>query len=324
MGDQHYKKGILEVNDSIYAYLQPDGSWGWSNAGLIVDGNDALLVDTLFDLALTREMLDAMKKTSKAAEKINTLVITHANGDHTFGNELVKDAEIISTKACAEEMAESPPQVLAQLAKAAPNLGEIGEYFTHSFGAFDFEGITLTLPTRTFEGNLELNLGDKEINLIQVGPCHTRGDLIVFIPHDRTLFAGDILFINGTPIMWAGPVDNWIRACDLMLDLDVESIVPGHGPVTDKKGVEAIKGYWEYLKKEARKRFDGGMSYTEAAMDIDLGNYGEWGDKERIAINMATLFKEFSNDTTPPNTMELFELMAKMINNRQSNKLLTP
>ncbi len=314
MSDHQYKKGILEIGNNIYAYLQPDGSWGWSNAGLIVDGDNALLVDTLFDLTLTKEMLDTMKHTTKAAEKINTLVITHANGDHTFGNELVKGAEIISTLACAEEMTESPPQLLAQLAKAAPDLGEIGDYFTRSFGAFNFDGITLTFPTKTFEDNLKLNLGDKEINLIQVGPCHTKGDLIVFIPHDRILFAGDILFINGTPIMWAGPVDNWIRACDLMLDMDVESIVPGHGPITNKKGVEAIKGYWEYLKKEARKRFDGGMSFAEAAVDIDLGKYGEWGDKERIVINMATLFKEFSNDTNPPNTMEFFDLMAKMVN----------
>lgn len=312
MSQQSYQKGMTEITKGVYAYLQPDGSWGWSNAGLVVDGNEALLVDTLFDLSLTREMLAAMKNTTKAAENIDFLVVTHANGDHTFGNELVKGAEIIATKACAEEMAESPPQFLTQLAKAAPNLGDIGTYFTHCFGAFNFDDITLTLPTRTFEDEMTLTLGTREIRLIQVGPCHTKGDLIVHIPESKTVFAGDILFINGTPIMWAGPVGNWIRACDIMLDMDVDAFVPGHGPITDKKGVAAVKGYWEYLIKEARKRFDDGMPFNEAALDIDLGKYGQWGEKERIVVNVASLYKEFGNDPTPPDTLAYFELMAKI------------
>lgn len=310
MTNWDYSKGLHEIGKGIYAYLQPDGSWGWSNAGLIVDGNNSILVDTLFDLALTREMLDTMS--SKTGDSIDTLVITHANGDHTYGNELVKGAEIIASRACAEEMSEAPPQTLAGMAKAAPDMGELGDFFIRCFGSFNFEGITLTLPTRTFDGRMDISAGNKEVNLIEVGPCHTRGDVIVSVPEDRIIFAGDILFIGGTPIMWAGPVSNWIQACDMMLDMDADTIMPGHGPVTDKKGVDLIKGYWEYIEAEARKRFDGGMSAADTALDIDLGQYKNWGEKERIAVNVATLFREFSNDSTPPNTVELFGLMASM------------
>src|SRR6266481_6117883 len=99
-----YRKGLQDIGNGCYAYLQPDGSWGWSNAGLIVDSGQSMLVDTLFDLPLTREMLDAMRRAEpKAATRIGTLVNTHSNGDHCFGNELVAGAEIIASKACDDE-----------------------------------------------------------------------------------------------------------------------------------------------------------------------------------------------------------------------------
>ncbi len=56
-----YTKGLHEIGGGSYAWLQPDGSWGWSNAGLVADGEASLLVDTLFDLPLTRDMLGAMR-----------------------------------------------------------------------------------------------------------------------------------------------------------------------------------------------------------------------------------------------------------------------
>jgi cyclase len=56
-----YERGLHELGDGLYVYLQPDGGWGWSNAGLITAGGTSLLVDTLFDLTLTRTMLQAMK-----------------------------------------------------------------------------------------------------------------------------------------------------------------------------------------------------------------------------------------------------------------------
>lgn len=312
----NYSKGLHDLENGVYAYLQPDGSWGWSNAGLIVGGEKSLLVDTLFDLALTQEMLDAMSETTKAATSIDILVNTHANGDHCFGNQLVRGAEIIASKACADEMNEMPPQILAELLKAAPGMGEVGAYFIHCFGKFTFDDITLTPPTRTFEKRLDIKVGDKEVNLIEVGPAHTRGDILVYVPGDRTIFTGDILFIEGTPIMWAGPVANWIHACDLILGMDVETIVPGHGPITDKRGVEVTKGYFEYIQAEARTRYDSGFSAAEAAMDIDLGDYSSWGDVERIVINVDTLYREFTNDQSPANVIELFGLMAKLAKSR--------
>jgi glyoxylase-like metal-dependent hydrolase (beta-lactamase superfamily II) len=310
-----YQKGLHDLGSGAYAWLAPDGSWGWSNAGLIVDGEESLLVDTLFDLRLTQEMLDAMRDAEpRAAGRIGTLVNTHANGDHCHGNQLLEGAEIIASAAAAEEMAELPPEAMAGLMTAmAGDQSPLGQFFRKCFGPFEFEGIRHTPPTRTFEGEMSVRVGGKAVELIQVGPAHTRGDVLVHVPGDRTVFTGDILFIDGTPIMWAGPVQNWVDACRRIVEMDVETVVPGHGPITDKRGVAAVQGYLEYVRDETRRRYDAGMEAFEAAKDIALGDYASWGDAERIVVNVDRLYREFSGDGSAPEVATLFGQMAELV-----------
>ena len=306
-----YKKGLHDIGNGLYAWLQPDGGWGWSNAGLITDGDQSLLVDTLFDMDLTADMLAAMQDaTGLAPDDIATIVNTHANGDHTHGNGCCRHAEIIASEASAKEMDEVPPAMLAQLLASADQLGEAGAYFADIFGMFNFAGVEMRAPTRTFTGELNLKVGDKAVNLIEVGPAHTAGDVLVHVPEDKTVFTGDILFIDGTPLMWAGPVSNWIGACDKICEMDVDVIVPGHGPITDKAGVARVAEYLAYVDTEARKRYDAGLTVADAVQDIALNDYANWGDAERIAVNVDTLYREYSGTTEPTPVIALFELMA--------------
>jgi glyoxylase-like metal-dependent hydrolase (beta-lactamase superfamily II) len=308
-----YSKGLHDLGGGLWAYLQPDGGWGWSNAGLIVDGDRSLLIDTLFDMTLTREMLAAMADaTGLAPEEIGTVVNTHANGDHTHGNACCAKAEIIASAASAREMEAFTPAMLAAFVAGAPKMGAAGKYVLDIFGAFDFAGVEERLPTRTFSGELELKVGDKAVRLIEVGPAHTRGDVLAHVAGDKTVFTGDILFIDGTPIMWAGPVGNWIAACDRILAMDVDIIVPGHGPITDKAGVARVKDYLAFCDREARKRFDAGLSVRDAAHDIALGDFASWGDAERIAVNIDTLYRGYRGDRSPPDVVALFGLMAEL------------
>lgn len=163
---------------------------------------------------------------------------------------------------------------------------------------------------------METKVGDKTVALIEVGPAHTAGDVLVHVPQDRVVYTGDILFIDGTPIMWAGPVGNWLKACDLILSLDVDAIVPGHGPLATHAQVRAVQDYLRYVDGEARKRYDAGLSAAEAARDIALGDYAAWGDAERIAVNVDTLYRGYSGDKTPPNALALFGLMAQLRRDR--------
>jgi glyoxylase-like metal-dependent hydrolase (beta-lactamase superfamily II) len=194
----------------------------------------------------------------------------------------------------------------------ARELGPAGEYLLHCFGQFNFEGITFTPPTKTFSGEMQVQAGDKTVQLIEVGPAHTRGDILAYCPDDKTVFTGDILFIEGTPIMWQGPVANWIAACRRIEAMDVETIVPGHGPICGKPGVVAVREYLEFVRDEARSRFDAGLSAREAARDIELGEYGAWSDPERIAVNVNSLYREFDQDAQAADILELFTQMAEL------------
>ncbi len=287
-----YEKGAVEVADGVWAYLQPDGSWGWSNAGLVHGSAGSLLVDTLFDLKLTAEMLAELRRVATADAPITTVVNTHANGDHCYGNSLLAEAQIIASTACAEEMAKSPASELAEMMAHTPEMGATGRFLERIFGVFDFEGIEPVAPSTTFDGELELSVGDRRVALMEVGPAHTGGDVIVYLPDERVVFTGDIVFHGGHPIVWAGPVANWVDACKRLASLDLSVIVPGHGPLAGPSVLDDLVGYFEWLTAEAGERFRSGLSAPEAAADIGTGPYSGWTDAERMAVNVRAVYRD--------------------------------
>ena len=304
-----YAKGLHEVADGVWAYLQPDGGWGWSNAGLVTGDHASLLVDTLFDLRLTGEMLDAMRRMTTAAERIDTVVNTHANGDHCYGNALLADSRIIASASCAEEMSQLPASSMADVVRAAPTLGPAGAFLARIFAPFSFDDIDTVLPTATFDDRLDLSVADRPVTLLEVGPAHTAGDVVVHLPDDGVVFTGDILFHGGHPIVWAGPVTNWVAACERILELEPSVIVPGHGPLATPSAVADLKGYFDLLTTEARLRHDAGMSALEAAQDIDLGPYADWGEAERVVANVRALYRDFG-DESPADVITVMGEMA--------------
>jgi len=307
-----YTEGLRPLSDACFAWLQPDGGWGWSNAGLVIDGEASLLVDTLFDERLTSKMLHALRAAAPAANEIDVLVNTHANGDHTFGNRLVGRARIIASKASADEMESFQPAELAKLMRLASQLGETGDYLKSIFGPFAFEGIAYTPPTETFSEELELRVGARSVILREVGPAHTAGDVVVYVPDQRVVYTGDILFIGSTPILWEGPVSNWLRALDWIAGLEADVIVPGHGPLTDRSGVAQVRDYLTFLDREARARYDAGMTAEAAAFDIDLGAFADWKDAERIGVNVHTLYREYGSTAPRATILDQLTLMAKL------------
>lgn len=298
MANRLFTKGVHDLGAGLYAYVQPDGTWGFSNAGLVASHGETLLIDTLMSVKLTREMLGALASAEPMAREIGRVVNTHANPDHFFGNEVLADAEIISTSATAEDIAAFDPRLLTALDERWQEMGEAGEFLFETMGRrFDYAGTAhITTPNRTFERQLTLQVGDKTVVLTDLGPAHTRSDTIVHVAQDRVVFTGDLLFNEGHPIMWAGPVENWIAACRHIEALAPEVVVPGHGPVTDIQAVRNLRAYFEYLREQARARFEAGMGWEEAALDIHLHEYRGWSDPERIVANVFSLYRQFGAD----------------------------
>ncbi len=310
MPNTSYVAGLHAVGADTYAYLQPDGSWGLSNCGLIVSGTQAVLVDTCFTLELTRRLLDAVH-TAVQGMTITTVVNSHPNGDHCWGNQLVEGAEIIGAAACATGMCEEiSPRVMTSMAVDTDPASAIGRYQREHFGNFDFDGIVLTPPTRTFTGATMVTVGDRTVEVIEVGPAHSVGDVIVHAADAGVIFTGDIIFNGDHPIMWTGPMSNWINACEQILKLDPQVVVPGHGPVTDTGGVAGFRDYLIYVNERATALCQAGLPFDEAARTIAAEKIVDWGHPERLMITVGGIYRTLG--AADPSRPELITLMSQM------------
>jgi glyoxylase-like metal-dependent hydrolase (beta-lactamase superfamily II) len=282
---------LREIADDVYACMTPDRGLGWSNSGLVNRGG-GLVVDTFWDLPHTRALIDLYRRV--AAAPARRVVNTHHNGDHCWGNQLFREAEIIGHRLCAEAFGkDSSPAGLQMLRNAGGNHDPAIASFAAALAEWDFDGIELTPPRTVFDDRLDLDLDGVRVELRYVGPAHTVGDVIVHLPAERVVFTGDVLFRLCTPIGWEGTYAQWCAALDAIVALAPEVVVPGHGPLCGVEGPREMRAYLVYVRDESRRHFDAGRSALEAAKRIDLGPYAGWTEPERILFNVERAYREF-------------------------------
>lgn len=280
-----WNTGTEEVAPGVFAYVQATGGFCIANAGIIAGRDETTVIDALFTPTMTQALLEAARSVSGG--RIARLLNTHHHVDHTLGNALFSgDTSIVAHERAKAEMERVGLGVLAIIQRMAPQFeGQL-------------DGIEERLPDETFGGELlELEAGGKRLRLLHFGTGHTRGDVLVHLPEERVLFLGDVGFFGVTPMAMDGHVGNWIEVCDRIIrEVDADTLIAGHGPVGAKDDLRQFRGYLHLVHEASRTAFDAGQTVAEAVASIDLVQNAEWGEPERLAINVNRCYQEFRGE----------------------------
>jgi glyoxylase-like metal-dependent hydrolase (beta-lactamase superfamily II) len=263
-----------QVSDRVYANCDEETG---GNVGVILMEDSVAAVDAQYPVsgADFRRSIPAV-----TAKPVTHLLLTHIHGDHVFGNQAFEDCEIVSHRRLQEKMEENlenewAPENLERM------LEDIRE--NRPERAFLFEGLRIVLPTSTYDERYTLD-GIEVLYL----PGHTDGSAVIYIPEDRILFAGDLLFAKTFP--WAGDPtadpDEWIDSFKVILGMDVDIIVPGHGPVCDKGEIEIQLEWFKAARGEMRRLISEGVTQEEA---VNHGGYPDFyespGDRRERSLH---------------------------------------
>ncbi|MGC9665502.1 MBL fold metallo-hydrolase [Planosporangium sp. 12N6] len=289
---------LVELATGVYAYVQPDGSWMLNNTGIVTgDDGDLVLVDTTSTEARNRALLSHVARVSTATPR--ALVNTHHHGDHTFGNWLMPaQTPIIGHVTCREDVLTA------------------GLLAAHLFAGPDYGRIELRPPDVTFTTSMTLHLGGRTVELHHVGPAHTRSDVVVWLPEQRILFAGDIAFAGGQPFLAEGSVSGYPKALAAVRALQPEILVPGHGPVC--RGDEVVRllddldGYAAYVDRLARDGHAAGLGPLEAARRAGASRFDGWQERERLIGNLHRAYRELDGQPVGA-TLDLATVWGEMV-----------
>ena len=310
---------LREIARDVWACLQPDGGLGTSNSGLVNRGG-GLVVDTFWDLPHTRRLIERYATVWK--EPARRVVNTHHNGDHCWGNQLFRGAEIIGHRLCAAAFGRERPKAMQALRAGAGSGDPVLEAFARLLADWDFAGIELVPPTTLVDERLRLDLDGVALELVWVGPAHTGGDILVHLPAERVVFTGDVLFRLCTPIGWDGTYARWIAALDQIVALAPDVIVPGHGPLCGVEGPREMQAYLRYVQAEARRCFEAGLEPLDAARRIDLGPYAGWTEPERIVFQVERAYRELRGVPfdAPIDVPRVFRAMMQLRDERRGGR----
>ena len=281
---------MRKLAPNVYAYQQGGGpgklNQGVSNAGIVVGDDSILVIDSLGAPMHAKNFISEIRK-AEPNKRMGRMLITHHHGDHIFGLPSFPAMEIVSHQYCRQAMLE--------LALPGPT------WEKREGWAEGGEPRRIVPPVTTITDRTTYYYGNTEVQLITMAPAHTFGDVVAYLPQYKILFAGDIAFHYVAPFLNNGVATKWVEFCDKILGMDVDVIVPGHGPIGTKKDLAVMSEYLDMLKGEARLRFNAGMSPGRACADIKLGKFESWiGAADRMPMNIVRLYAEFAGTLTPP------------------------
>jgi len=226
---------LTRIADNVYAYVDTkqsskDNSFG-ANAGIIIGSEGVAVVDTLISAREAKRFIEAI--TAITNKPIKYVINTHYHLDHAFGNsEFVKlGALVIAQENDTMAMAKTAEETLK-------NIGEFG------LTPEDMQGTTAAYPVLSYGDRLTIDLGNQIVELRHARNSHTDGDTLVYLQDKKILFAGDVLFTNYHPFLAEGNIEEWCAELEDLQAMDVEMVIPGHGPLSGKKDLAEMRQYY--------------------------------------------------------------------------------
>jgi len=269
---------LSEVAPGVLAYVQPDGGWMINNTGAVVGRSGVVLIDTTSTEARNRALLAAVGG-HVGGLPVRAAVNTHHHGDHTYGNWLLPAGiPIVAHHRCRDEVLRA-----GMVARAL-------------FPTADYGHVEVAPPTLTFERSLTLHVDETRVELLFVGPAHTLGDVIAWLPDGGVVFTGDLVFHGGHPFLAEGCLANFPSALERVRELGARLLVPGHGPLAATDVLDSMLDYAEWLTALARDGFAAGQEPLEVARRADLGRFTTWNESERLVGNLARAYSELRGE----------------------------
>lgn len=278
------------VSDSVW-YVEGSSALGSvanqnfiSNAAFVVTPAGVVVIDALGSPALAQQLIAEIKKLTSQA--VSHVIVTHYHADHIYGLQAFKaqGAKIIAHKAALTYLNSET----ARLRLEASRL-ELAPWVNAQ--------TVLTHADQWIDGDTLLQVGGVDFQIKALGPSHTPEDLVVYLPSERVLFAGDLVFRARIPFVGQADSRHWIAALDRLLEFDAAVIVPGHGGTSRaaREDMRLTRDYLAYLR----------MSMGRAAKNLepfeDAYRSTDWSRFEQMP-----LFR-FANRMNAYNTYLLLE-----------------
>lgn len=233
-GEAAAAEKLTRIAENVYSYIDVKNaskanSFG-ANAGIIIGNDGIIVVDTLISAKEAKRFIKDIREIS--GKPIRYVVNTHYHLDHAFGNsEFAKlGATIIAQDNDKAAMLKSAEETLKNITM-------------YGMTQEDMAGTTPAYPAITYGDRMTIDIGGQIVELIHARYSHTAGDTLVYLRDKKLLFAGDILFTNYHPFLGEGNIEEWAKELDDIKMMDVEKIIPGHGPLSGKKDVEDMRSY---------------------------------------------------------------------------------
>ena len=262
------KVSFEKLSDHAYAYTAE----GDPNTGIII-GDDAVLVaDTQATPAMAADVIRRIRDVTD--KPIKYVVLTHYHAVRVLGASAYQPQQILASQDTYDLIVERGE---------ADKASEIGR-FPRLFRDVETVPAGLTWPTMTFTGKMTLWLGKLEVQLLQLGRGHTKGDTVVWLPQDRVLLSGDLVEFDATPYAGDAYFQDWPRTLDALAALNARALVPGRGPALVgeeqvAKGLAVTKAFvtdvFATVKAGAQSGQDLRKVYKETFARLQP-KYGQW------------------------------------------------